>query len=234
MNSFTDKLSNKVAIVTGSYGNLGPVWCKLLRHMGMEVVEVDQPYIDVTDMVRLTDFKIDCIKEYGVPHLIVNNAAIDNPPGSSATFFGNYNRIMDVNARGVVNMVELFHQEMIENGGGNIVNIGSMLGFIASDPRNYPPGFDKPCAYGMAKAAVWNFTNNCNVRFAKHKLVSHVLALSAVDGNQAQKFKDKYKYKIPIERMLVEDDFAREFLTVCTATVPYDAPLFVGGGWTLW
>ena len=232
MGTFT-KLYGKVAVLTGSSGNLGPIWKRLLQHHGVSVIEIDQPYIDVTNKPQLADFKIRAIKEYGIPNIIINNAAIDNPPGSDATFFGNYSRIMDVNARGVVNMVELFHREMIDNGGGNIVNIGSMLGFISSDPSNYTGKFDKPCAYGMAKAAIWNFTNNCNVRFAKHNLVSHVLALSAVEGKQSEDFKEKYSKRIPIERMLQEHDFAREFLTVCTATVPYDAPLFVGGGYTI-
>ena len=232
--TFGDRLSGKIAIVTGTSGNLGPIWVKLLRFHGVQVIEIDQPFCDVTDRNQISDMKIRCMKEYGIPDIIVNNAAIDNPPGSDATFFGNYNRIMSVNAGGVINMVEIFHKEMIENGGGNIVNIGSMLGFISSDPRNYTGNFDKPCAYGMAKAAIWNFTNNCNVRFARSGLVSHVLALSAVNGKQSAEFKKLYKSKIPIERMLEENDFAREFLTVCAATVPYDSPLFVGGGWTLW
>jgi len=234
MGTFDNKLQNKIAVVTGSSGNLGPVWVNILERHGVKVMDFDKPYYDVTNRDQIADFKIRCMKEFGVPNIIINNAAIDNPPGSDASFFGNYGRIMDVNARGVVNIVELFHREMIDNGGGNIVNIGSMLGFIASDPRNYTGTFDKPCAYGMAKAAIWNFTNNCNVRFAKHGLVSHVIALSAVAGNQSEDFKHKYAKKIPIERMLEKDDFTREFLTVCTATVPYDAPLFVGGGWTLW
>jgi NAD(P)-dependent dehydrogenase (short-subunit alcohol dehydrogenase family) len=218
----------------GHEGNLGPLWVRLLEFYGAIVVAVGLPKIDVADKESVLRFRDDCVEVYGVPSIIINNAAIDNPPGSLADFFGNYKRIMEVNAGGVVNMVEAFHQEMIDNGGGNIVNIGSMLGFVASDPRNYPAGFDKPCAYGMAKAAIWNFTNNCNVRFAHKKLISNVLALSAVEGSQSDEFKEKYQKKIPIRRMLTEEDFALEFLTACTARVPYDAPLFVGGGWTLW
>lgn len=222
------------AIVTGGInGNLGPLWIDWLREAGYRTWAIDQPQYDISAK-KDVEFALDrCLAIFGAPQLIVNNAAIDNPPGSNGSFFGNIEKILAVNIIGTVNMVEIFSPIMIDNHGGNIVNIGSMLGFIASNPELYPANFDKPCAYGMSKAAIWNFTNNCNVRFAEKGLISTMLALSAVEGKQSEDFKEKYKKKIPIRRMLRPEDFKNEFLTCCKAKVPYDAPLFVGGGYTI-
>ena len=223
-----------LAIVTGgSNGNLGPLWVNWLHEAGYRTWIIDKPAYDISQKEDVK-FALDrCLAIFGAPQLVVNNAAIDNPPGTNASFFGNIEKILAVNIIGVVNMVEIFSPVMLAQGGGNIVNIGSMLGFISSNPELYPENFDKPCAYGMSKAAIWNFTNNCNVRYAIQGLISTMLALSAVEGNQSEDFKEKYKKKIPIRRLLRPEDFENEFLCCCKAKVPYDAPLFVGGGYTI-
>ena len=222
------------AILTGGSGNLGPIWKAELEKLGYDVFVIDLPHCNVADNLDVKRVATFYLNKFGAPNVIINNAAIDNPPGSEASFFSNYERVIDVNLKGAINVVKHFIDAMIDNDGGNIVNIGSMLGFIASNPNLYPEGFDKPCGYGAAKAGLWNFTNNCNTRFASKGVISNYLALSAVEGNQAEEFKQKYIERIPIKRMLRKEDFIREFACCVQATVPYDAPMFVGGGWTIW
>lgn len=227
-------LKNKIAFVTGgNNGNLGPVWVKALEGEGVNVVVLDLPEYDVSDAGSIADFRSNHLIGH-VPDIIVNNAAIDSPPGSDASFFGDFDRILRVNLGGTVRVVSEFIGDMVDRRRGNIVNVGSMLGFTASNPTLYPENFDKPCAYGASKAGIWNFTNNCNTRFARHGVISNMIALSAVEGLQSEEFKKKYREKIPIGRMLKPEDFINEFLCCCSAKVPYDAPLFVGGGYTIW
>lgn len=226
--------NGKVAVVTGASGNLGPVWVDILEKNNYKIIPFDLPQHDISDEGCIKSFCDMLIAKDEIPDILVNNAAIDNPPGSSASFFGNFDKIIDVNLKGAVKMTSYLIGHMSGNGGGNIVHIGSMLGFTATNPELYPEGFDKPCAYGASKAALWNFTNNCNTRYARHGVVSNMLALSAVEGKQSEDFKTKYTARIPIKRMLRREDFENEFWTCCNAKVPYDAPLFVGGGYTIW
>jgi len=195
---------------------------------------MDYPEYDVSVWASVQKAHKRCIRDYGIPDIIIGNAAVDNPPKGISNFYSDFRRILEVNLEGNKNIVEAFAPDMIKRGGGNIVFIGSMLGFIASDPRIYPPGFDKPGAYGASKAALWNLTCNWNMRHAKNGLIFNMLALSAVEGKQSEEFKKRYADRIPIGRMLNKEDFITEFLTCCTAKVPYDAPLFVGGGYTIW
>jgi len=227
-------LENKIALVTGTSGNLGPVWCSTLRDAGAKVFELDYPEYDVSVWPSVQKARDECLDKYGTPNIIIGNAALDFPPGSISTLFGDFRRIMEVNLEGNKNIVEAFAPDMVEWGGGNIVFIGSMLGFIASDPRIYSKGWDKAAAYGASKAALWNLVGTFNMRYAKNNLIFNMLALSAVEGKQSKEFKELYNSRIPIGRMLQKEDFITEFLTCCTARVPYDAPLFVGAGYTIY
>ncbi|MCP3680251.1 MAG: SDR family NAD(P)-dependent oxidoreductase [Gammaproteobacteria bacterium] len=228
-------LSGKTAHVCGDKGNLGPIWIDALVDCKATVYGYGMPQSDLT--IKSEREKIREL--FPIPDILILNQAIDNPPGSDASFFGNYEKILEVNLISHIKMVELFIDDMhlhAEWDGRkyNIVIIGSMLGFIASDPRIYPDGFDKPVAYGNSKAALWNFVCNLNMRYAKYGIVTNMLALSAVEGNQAEDFKKVYNERIPIGRMLRREDFEKEFLTCCTATVPYGEPVLVDGGYTIW
>jgi len=44
MNNLFD-LTDKVAVVTGTSGNLGPIWCETLRDAGAKVFEIDYPML---------------------------------------------------------------------------------------------------------------------------------------------------------------------------------------------
>jgi len=224
----------KHAIVTGASGNLGPIWCELLEKEGYHVHEFDLPNNDVTDIKSIVRFREAMRFHEEIPSLIINNAGIDIPPGAKAGFWDETARILNVNLIGAANMTRVFLPDMIKNGGGNVVFIGSMLGFVASDWRNYPEGFDKNWAYGASKAGLWKLCKDLIVRFSNKGMVFNMLALSGVEGKQSEEFKKKYTAKIPIGRMLRRDDFENEFLCCVKAKVPYDQPLFVGGGYTIW
>ena len=218
----------KNAVVIGAEGQLGPLWVDLLEKDFYTVETFGPPNRDVRDLDDVDAF----VRENPEADLLVYNAAIDNPPGSAV---GGEADILAVNLIGAATMITYFYETLKKNAPSNIVLIGSMLGFTAPDPRNYAEGWDKPWAYGASKAGLWQLCRHFAVRWAADRVTVNMLALSGVDTPKLNpEFKAKYTSKIPIGRMLTPADFSREFLTACRATVPYDFPLFVGGGWTLW
>jgi NAD(P)-dependent dehydrogenase (short-subunit alcohol dehydrogenase family) len=202
--------------------------------MGYHVFKIDLPGCDVSDGELVRDAANRCITDLGTPDVVVCNAGVDVPPGSISTFWHDPERILKVNLIGAANTVSAFLPSMEETGRGNFTFIGSMLGFIAADFRNCTPPFDKAWAYGASKAGLWDLCFNCAVRYVKKGIVFNMLALSGVEGKQYDDFKQRYESKIPIGRMLRKEDFVNEFKTCVTAKVPYDMPLFVGGGVSLW
>src|SRR5204863_4200665 len=80
----------------------------------------------------------------GPPSILVNNAGIDRPPssdGGSWEFAGVPDElsaaVIDVNALGVLRACQVYGAEMVKHGGGSIINIGSLYGTVAPDPRLY-------------------------------------------------------------------------------------------------
>lgn len=220
----------KVALVTGSSGNLGPIWVRCLEELGFEIVNFDLPIRDITFQGHINR-SLNALRGVGkVPSVIVHNAGVDVPPGGQSGFWDNYLKILAVNLIGAVQLTRAFLPDMIANGGGVMTYIGSWLAFEVSDPDIYPPEFDKPWAYPASKAGLWTFVRNCNTRWAKDGMVFNMLMLSGVEGKQNDEFKEKYGSKVSIGRMLRPEDFINEFKCCVNAKVPYDQPLMVTGG----
>ncbi len=192
----------KVAVVTGYEGQLGPVWTETLKELGFEnIVGVGLPECDITDAVAVTEGAFKTIAVFGAPDVIVLNAAIDNPPGSGATFHGNFQRIMEVNMGGAVNVVRAFLPAMIHIGGGVIIGISSIQAHIGADWRNYEGDFEKPVGYNCSKAALEQYARSLTVQYGRYNIRACCLAFGPYDGGKLNKtFLGKFLLNVPMFR----------------------------------
>ena len=160
-------LDERVAVVTGALGNLGPVWAAGLLEAGATVVGLDLPdatpsdafgrlqstyppsrltllRASVTDRDALQDARERVVRDFGTPAVLVNNAGIDAPPAASG---GGYRledipfeinrRIFEVNTLGLFQVVQVFGSEMVKVRRGSIINIGSLYASVSPDARFY-------------------------------------------------------------------------------------------------
>lgn len=161
------ELTDRVAVVTGALGKLGPIWCETLlgagarvagidletvreseafssltRHYGPERVRLERG--DVLDRGSL-EGALDRIRgEWGVPEILINNAGIDQPPGDLPESFrvedvpiDGFRQVLDVNTAGAFQAAQVFGGAMAEIGRGTIVNIGSLYASVSPDARLY-------------------------------------------------------------------------------------------------
>jgi NAD(P)-dependent dehydrogenase (short-subunit alcohol dehydrogenase family) len=193
---------NKLAVVTGgTNGNLGPIISDELRKMGYVVHSYDLPN-DVRDEESISDFNA---KMPGTPSVIVNNAAIDNPPTGAGGYWNDYEGIIDVNLLGAVRIVREFLPYMVKEGGGVVINIGSIMGNVAADWRNYPEGFRKPVAYGLSKAALIQFSRSLTMEYGRQGIRSVCMAFGPVDtGKFTEPFKSNILRNLPLGRFVSE------------------------------
>jgi NAD(P)-dependent dehydrogenase (short-subunit alcohol dehydrogenase family) len=264
-------LEGRVAVVTGVLGNLGPVWAEGLLEVGATVIGLDLPSAtpneafsrlqktfgdgrlaligaSVTDRPALTAARARVVSDFGVPHVLVNNAGIDQPPSPSG---GGYRledipfevnrRILEVNTLGLFQVAQIFGRDMVEAGRGSIINIGSLYASVSPDPRFYDhietdPPFIKPPAYGASKAAVINLTKYLATAWGPCGVRVNSLSPGGVLGAQDEHFKRKFCDRVPLRRMAVYQDLIGplQFLASDASAYVTGTELRIDGGFTAW
>ena len=264
-------LKGEIAIVTGASGFLGPIWIETLLEGGAKVVAVDHPQAKITDNLQalLEHFETkklhlahadvrdrseleivcrQCLKIFGTPTVLVNNAGIDQPPGDSKQGYRlediplEVNReILEVNTLGMFLTTQVFGGQMVKAGRGSIINIGSLYAGVSPDPHFYDhiksdPPFLKPPAYGASKAAVVNLTKYLATLWAPHGVRVNALSPGGVLGNQDEEFKRKFCSRVPLGRMATAEDLSGPLLFLASSASSYvtGVELMVDGGFTVW
>ena len=154
-------LSGRVVVVTGAFGQLGRQFCLALVRRGVRVAAFDliadaaraeksfgadhdtilPVRVDVRSRDSL-DAALDIVNaQMGVPHGLVNAAAIDSPPDAPAEENGpfesyperSWDRVMDVNVKGTMLCCQTVGGQMAEAGRGSIVNVSSTYGLVSPD-----------------------------------------------------------------------------------------------------
>ena len=143
------KQSGKVAIVTGASSGIGKATAEALARAGFTVFgtsrrvnavgpkQVTMLICDVTDDSSVTQLVSDVLSRTGRIDLLVNNAGIGIIGGAEEFSIGQVQALFDVNLFGVVRMTNAVLPPMRKAGGGQIINISSVLGFIPSPYAAY-------------------------------------------------------------------------------------------------
>ena len=108
--------------------------------------------LDVREGEAVAEWSQKVVKEYGAPDLLLNNAAVINPNkflwDLSEEEFG---RVIDINIKGVANVIRHFLKPMASKGSGVIVNFSSGWGRSAS-PEVAPYCATKWAIEGMTQS----------------------------------------------------------------------------------
>jgi NAD(P)-dependent dehydrogenase (short-subunit alcohol dehydrogenase family) len=185
------------------------------------------------------------------PYGLINNAALDSPPNATAEETGpfedfpeaSWNRVMDVNVKGVFLACQVFGKVMAEAGTGSIINIGSTYGMVSPDQRIYEyrsenggDPFYKPVVYSASKSALVNLTKYIAVYWAKSGVRTNLMGLGGVYNNQEKQFLKGYCNKVPMGRMANEDEYNGTVVYLMSDASSYvtGTTIMLDGGWTAW
>ncbi len=134
------RLENKVAVITGGARGLGAAMAVRFAEEGAKVIACDmselsfenenvEGYIlNITDVEAVNNFYNTVVEKYGKIDILVNNAGITADAMTRKMTDEQWDRVMNVNLKGVFNLVRLFGPHMEENGKGSIINISSVVG----------------------------------------------------------------------------------------------------------
>ena len=225
----------EVAILSGSKGNLGPVWADTLRGMGYQICTLDYPEQDVTVEADRHAVVRECLEIYGPPSILINNAGVDNPPGSGASFFGNMERIIAVNLIGSAGMAAAVIPSMIACRRGLIVNVGSIQGFVAADYRNYDGDFEKPVGYNVSKAGLIQLSRSLAVQYGRYGIRAVTIAFGPFDnGKFNPAFKEKFLRNVPLGRIVSRESLAATLRYAIECPELTGQTILVDAGYTAW
>jgi NAD(P)-dependent dehydrogenase (short-subunit alcohol dehydrogenase family) len=165
-----EKENEKRIVITGVTRGLGRAMARELAGMGHRVcgcgrslVDIerlrseiggshDLQVVDVSQGAQVNDWARRVLEHFGPPDLLLNNAAVinRNAPLWELTE-EEFARVIDVNIKGVVNVIRSFVPAMIDAGSGVIVNFSSYWGRSTS-PEVAPYCASKWAIEGLTQA----------------------------------------------------------------------------------
>jgi len=267
-------LDGEVVVVTGGYGLIGSALGKGLAELGGKLAVIEPApteektravfgsaeniavfAADVTKRDTLEAALGDIKKRWGAPTGLVANAALDSPPGAPVEENGpfetypeaSWDKVMDVNVKGVFLCAQVFGAAMAQAGRGSIVNVASIYGTVSPDQSLYEyrrqrgETFYKPVAYSASKSALYNLTRYLAVYWGPKNVRANTVTFAGVFNNQDPRFLEAYAKKIPLRRgrpdlanMAEANDYlgAVAFLLSPASGYMTGADLCVDGGFT--
>ena len=175
------RLENKVAVVTGGAQGLGKEMAVRFAKEGAKVVAVDMqdlPYkgknvegkiLNVTDTKAVQTFYDEVIDSYGKIDILVNNAGITADSMTRKMTDEQWNKVLDVNLKGVFNLTRHIGPQMEQNGGGSIINISSVVGIFGNIGQ---------ANYAASKAGIIGLTKTWAKEFARKGVPVRVNAIA--------------------------------------------------------
>ncbi len=254
-------VEEKTVVITGGLGLLGSVFAKALAEAGAKVaiLEVRDGSLnhnnikvyktDITKRALLEETLVMISRDFGTPDSLINCAAIDFPPNFNSNESGLletdeteklYDKVMEVNVKGLLLCSQVFGNAMAKKGGGSIINISSIYGIISPDQRIYPiregKKFIKPIAYSVSKSAIFNLTRYLATYWAGKNVRVNTLTFGGVFNEQDKEFVANYSSKVPLGRMANREDYigAIFFLVSDASAYMTGSNMIIDGGYTAW
>lgn len=242
------RLGGKVALITGGSLGMGAAEARLFVREGAMVVIGDilesegrqieseingsggEALFVKLDVTKTQDWQraINAtVTRFGKLNVLVNNAGIIIRAPLEETTEDSWNRVLDVNAKGVFLGTKLVMPEMRKAGGGSIVNVSSISGMVSL-------GFP---AYNASKGAVRVFTKNVAVEYAKDNVRVNSIHPGIIKTRMTEddpRLQEQRNNLIPMMRLGEPEEvaFGAMFLASDEASYITGSELVIDGGWT--
>ena len=247
------RLDGKVAFISGGARGMGAEEARLFAREGAKVAigdileedgrrveaEINESggdclfvRLDVTSEANWQDAIAATVSRFGALHILVNNAGIGGVGGLvEDTSVEDWDRVMDINGKGVFLGTKAAIPEMQAAGGGSIINISSQLGIVATD--NTSP------MYHASKGAVRILTKSTAIQFAPDGIRANSVHPGPVVTAMTERRREDpeafalMRSRIPLGRFAEPIEIANAVLYLASDESGYvtGSEVVVDGGW---
>lgn len=250
-------LKDKVVIVTGGAGGIGSATCRLLAQEGAKVAVFDMNLnvaqslvdgikkaggqaiaiqCDITDKAVVDQAVLTTEQQLGPIDGLVNNAGFDIFKPFIKSTPEEWQKLIQINLVGMLNMHHAVLKGMVERNSGRIVNIASDAARVGSSGE---------AVYAACKGGLLSFSKTLAREHSRHNITINVvcpgptdtaLLAQVTDGaSNPEKLREAFVRAIPLGRLGQPDDLASSisFFLSDDASFITGQVLSVSGGLTM-
>jgi 3-oxoacyl-[acyl-carrier protein] reductase len=255
-------LTKKVAIITGGHRGLGASIAMYFANAGADIIIADicseeessalldriekhgvraSFYsVDVSQKNSVEDMVNNIIKRYKKIDILVNNAGIANTGKSENVTKEDFDKIIDVNLKGVLYCCQAVGRQMIKQNYGRIINLSSYWGLTGN-----PGGI----SYSVAKGGVISLTKVLATEWGPHNITVNAIAPGYIRTDMTEwvwgnkKIYDYITNRIPLKSRLGTPEEVAGLVTFLASDaasyltgvlIPIDGGLLIQAGKIEW
>ena len=197
-------VKDRIAIVTGAAQGIGFAVARAFVCAGAKVIAADieegmaafenqgsghirycrADVSCVADVEAMVDF---CLKEYGIPEVLINVAAISTPCPFKKMDLDVWQRVMDVNLTSVFLCSKAVVPHMVGNGRGSIINFSSVIAHTGGVTSSH---------YTAAKAGVEGLSRTLALELGPQGIRVNVIAPGMIDTRMLALMPDEQRRKV--------------------------------------
>jgi NAD(P)-dependent dehydrogenase (short-subunit alcohol dehydrogenase family) len=165
-------LAGRRAMISGHRGGIGRAVAALFAADGAEVIGLDLPDFDLSDIASVEARAAALIAQHGTVDILVNCAGITVLGDILETDLPTLARVFEVNFMAAYALIRAVLPGMVAQKRGAIVNVASDQALI---------GKKASAAYGASKAAIAQLTKSAALDWAKHNIRFNAVAPGSTD-----------------------------------------------------
>lgn len=231
------RFENQVAVVTGASRGIGLAIAKRLASEGASLALISTSEQSVQKAVealsgtgaKVLGFACDVssaedtqrtmdavIAEFGKVDILVNNAGVTRDTMLMRMSEEDWDKVLDVNLKGVFNVCKAVTRPMLRARGGRIISISSVVGLHGN------PGQTN---YAASKAGIIGFSKALAREIASRGITVNVVAPGFIDTDMTRaipaELQEKMLEAIPLKRMGTPEDVAAVVAFLASADAAY-------------
>lgn len=230
------RLQDKVAIITGGANGIGKataqrflcegarvIICDLFQEALDEAVSLLAAFgdiaayaVDVTDEKKVCEMIKDIAEKYGKIDILVNNAGITSDAQLLKMSSEQFDKVINVNLKGVFLCTKAVAPHMISNGSGRIINAASVVGLYGNFGQTN---------YAATKAGLIGMTKTWAKELGRKNICVNAVAPGFILTDMVKKMPEEVlsmmRAKTPMQRLGTTEEVANVYLFLASDEASY-------------